>query len=40
MAILSGLPKGKTTRGSLAKKKKMFLHSKKQTSQKGYEGEC
>ena len=29
-----------TTRGSLAKKKIMFLHSKNKASRKGYKGEC
>ena len=28
------------TRGSLAKKKIMFLHSKNKASRKGYKGEC
>ena len=32
-------PLGKT-RGSLAKKKIMFLHSKNKASRKGYKGEC
>ena len=30
----------KVTRGSLAKKKIMFLHSKNKASRKGYKGEC
>ena len=30
----------KITRGSLAKKKIMFLHSKNKVSRKGYKGEC
>ena len=30
----------KITRGSLAKKKIMFLHSKNKASRKGYKGEC
>ena len=28
------------TRGSLAKKKIMFLHSKNKASRKGYKGDC
>ena len=28
------------TRGSLAKKNRMFLHSKNKASRKGYNGEC
>ena len=32
--------RGIITRGSLAKKKIMFLHSKNKASRKGYKGEC